>query len=178
MADWAIEFRSLPNNLTEPRLGLSRPMARCNSVVFPDPEGPHTATHSSASTVTVTPASALTSRPRKRYVFQASFTWRAAVTNPILRPQEYGSRPGRRSDRLTGVRRRASAGSTWRHLAGGDRVNVDRARWPPRVALDIVDEQIALAQRQDKVHCLGPTEQPDVRRCSVLVDRGRDRDVA
>src|SRR5438552_19102337 len=158
MADWAKEFSSLSNNMTEPRLGLSRPMARFNSVVFPEPEGPHTATHSSASTVTVTPASALTSRPRKRYVFHASSTWRAAVTPPILRASIYGS--GRSQVGIDSaiecdlaawprreLGRRACAGSIWKHLAGRNRVDVERARGPSAVALDIVDEQIALAQR-------------------------------
>src|SRR6266702_4271465 len=55
-------------------------------------------------------------------------------------------------------------GSVWEHLAGRDRVAVDRARAAFAVALDIVDEQKTLAHRQDKINCLGP---PNNRTCAV-----------
>src|SRR6266566_8156984 len=55
-------------------------------------------------------------------------------------------------------------GSVWKHLAGRDRVDVDRARVAFAVAPDIVDEQKTLAHRQDKIHCLGT---PNKRTCAV-----------
>ena len=45
---------------TVPEVGLSRVPARCSSVVFPDPDGPSSATSSPALTVKLTPASAVT----------------------------------------------------------------------------------------------------------------------
>jgi hypothetical protein len=58
---------SSPSKPTLPALGVSSPTSRLSSVDLPQPDGPTTATSSSASTVKVTPASASTLWPRRSW---------------------------------------------------------------------------------------------------------------
>ena len=53
----AIVLTSRPLTRTSPRLGSSRPIIRCSSVVLPLPDGPVIATDSPGSTVRLAPLS-------------------------------------------------------------------------------------------------------------------------
>src|SRR6266480_6280996 len=114
-----IAFNSLPKRFTDPSLGRSKPIARFNSVVLPEPDGPQTATHSSVDTVKSTSTRASMLRPRTRYVFHACLMWIAFVTPHLLFAARTGSK--RRVMAIAGAPRRPPAGSD--HSNAPDRID-------------------------------------------------------
>src|SRR3990172_8239487 len=65
---------SLPSTSTTPAVGLKNPATMCNSVVFPQPDGPTSVTISRSPTLKETSSSARTGVPCSRYSYMTSWT--------------------------------------------------------------------------------------------------------
>ena len=64
--------KEFPAKYTVPLVGVSSAASRCSNVLFPEPEGPISATISPGATARVTPASATTSLSPERNTFRSS----------------------------------------------------------------------------------------------------------
>ncbi len=74
---------SVPSTITIPPSGRSSPAAHCNSVDFPEPEGPMTAVNVPRARLSVTPSSARTALSSLPYVLLTLTSRSASAAGPV-----------------------------------------------------------------------------------------------